>query len=266
MTSAILLRTIAIQIYRVLGTSVLTEKKQFDVEAAEVAKRAASTSQYRRVHQHRARQADDDSDRHVYTGQFQGELPRQEQDMLVVSAMQGLRHLQRRHTRCQLIRKAGRRPALISIPRGYEQGTPWCGTRPRSLPSTILTFEDRLDEFPDEILNKTQVPFRSGRIRSPPGERLPLLASTVVKLAAGLGQGLFDGKPVFTATESIDLRHPGCTHRRSGGFRIICGPDARRDEFQVRTEARPGLRRRQGSTTVRKLIWSSVWTARNVTS
>jgi hypothetical protein len=55
--------------------------------------------------------------------------------------------------------------------------------------------------------------------------------STIVKLAAGLGQALFDGKPVFSATETIDFDTPGAAIAEAE-FRIICNPGLEASEFR----------------------------------
>lgn len=52
-----------------------------------------------------------------------------------------------------------------------------------------------------------------------------------MKLAGELGQALFDGKPVFSATEIIDFDTPGATIAEAE-FRIICNPALDASEFR----------------------------------
>src|SRR5262249_19215208 len=89
------------------------------------------------------------------------------------------------------------------------------------------------DEFPDEILGK--IPGAMGSLAGIPiflpASGYLMLASTIVKLAGGLGQALFDGKPVFSATETIDFDTPGAAIAEAE-FRIICNPILDASEFQ----------------------------------
>ena len=222
-------------IYRVLGTSVLT-KEQFHVKAAEVAKRAAlneaNIAGFTSIGLGKPMTI---QIRHVYTGQF----PKQSffaknKDMLVVSAMKDVVIFNAATRAVNFLRKGVGAGANFDSPQATDQGTPLVWYTPAvTSSSTILTFEIVFDEFPDEILSKISGAI-SGLAGIPiflPANGYLLLASTVVKLAAGLGQGLFDGKPVFTATETIDFDTPGAPIAEAE-FRIICGPTLDAGDFK----------------------------------
>jgi hypothetical protein len=214
-------------IYRVLGTSVLT-KEQFHVKAAEVAEQAAlmeaNTAGFMPIGINKPLTI---QIRHVYTGQFpkQGFLSGNK-DMLVVSAMKDVAIFNAATRAVNFLRKGVGASSNFDTPQATEQGTPLVWYSPAvTAPSTILTFEIVFDEFPDELLKKVAGAI-SGLAGIPiflPANGYLLAASTVVKLAAGLGQALFDGKPVFAATETIDFDTPGAPIAEAE-FRVICGP------------------------------------------
>ena len=222
-------------IYRVLGTSVLT-KEQFQVKAAEVAEQAAmleaNTAGFVPIGINKPLTI---QIRHVYTGQF----PKQSflsgnKDMLVVSAMKDVAIFNAATRAVNFLRKGVGAGSNFDTPRATEQGTPLVWYSPAvTAPSTILTFEIVFDEFPDELLNKVAGAL-SGLAGIPiflPANGYLLAASTVVKLAAGLGRALFDGKAVFAATETIDFDTPGVPIAEAE-FRVICGPGLDAPDFK----------------------------------
>ena len=58
-----------------------------------------------------------------------------------------------------------------------------------------------------------------------------MMASSIVKLAGNLGQALFDGRPVFSATETIDFDTPGAPIAEAE-FRVLCNPSFDASEFR----------------------------------
>ena len=222
-------------IYHVLGRTVL-DKREYQLQAAEAAERAkfveASTVGFTPIGIGLPLAV---QIRHVYTGQF----PKQSffaknKDMLVTSAMKDVAIFNAATRAVNILRKGVAAGAGFDTPQATEQGTPLIWYTPAvTSSSTILTLEIVFDEFPDEILSRI-----SGAVSSlagipifMPASGYLLMASTIVKLAGGLGQALFDGKPVFSATETIDFDTPGAPIAEAE-FRIICSPGLDASEFR----------------------------------
>ncbi len=222
-------------IYHVLGRSVLT-KKAFQVQAAEVAERAlqleANTAAFTQIGPGLPLAV---QIRHVYTGQF----PKQsffstKKDMLVTSAMKDVAMFSAATRAVNFLCKGVAPGTRFDTPQATEQGTPLLWYTPAvTSSSTILTLDIVFDEFPDEILGKVSnaVQGLAGLPIFLPASGYLMIASTVVRLAAGLGQALFDGAPVFTATETIDFDTPGAPIAEAE-FRVICNPDLDASEFK----------------------------------
>src|SRR5262249_33642301 len=59
-----------------------------------------------------------------------------------------------------------------------------------------------------------------------------MAASSVLKLAGNLGQALFDGTPVFSATETLDFNMPG-GEDATADFRVVCNPTLDPSNFKI---------------------------------
>jgi hypothetical protein len=222
-------------IYHVLGDLVLTSS-EFRMKAAEVGERAeiveANIADFTQIGINRPLTV---QIRHVYTGQF----PKQRflsgnKDMLVTSATKDVAVFNAASRAVNFLRKDVAANSGFDSPAATDQGTPLVWYTPAvTSSSTILTLEIIFDEFPNELVGKISTAL-SGLAGIPifiPAAGYLLAAGTVVKLAGDLGQALFDGKPVFSATETIDFDTPGAIIAEAE-FRIICNPDFDASQFR----------------------------------
>ena len=168
--------------------------------------------------------------------------------MLVTSAMKDVVVFNVASRAVNFLRKDVGANTSINSPAATEQGTPLVAYLPAvTSPSTILTLEIVFDEFPDQLFGKVSSALSSlgGLPIFLPANGYLMAASTVVKLAGDLGQALFDGTPVFSATETLDFDIPGATSPEAE-FRIVCNPDF--DPTPYRFEPRKGLLDRDTGT------------------
>lgn len=180
--------------------------------------------------------------RHVYTGANprKGWFPGRK-DMLLTSAMKSIAVFNAAPRAVNFLRQGVTANSNLNSPQATEQGTPLVYYSPAvTAPSTVVTFELVFDEFPDELLERIGTMFSdlsAVPIFLPAGGYL-VAASSLVKLAGGLGQALFDGRPAFESTETLDFDVPGSV-APTADFRIMCGPDF--DPTAFRFEPNKGL-------------------------
>jgi hypothetical protein len=175
--------------------------------------------------------------RHVYTGAF----PRKaffsgRKDMLLTSAMKSLAVFNAAPRAVNFLKKDATAGSNFNTPAANEQGTPLVFYSPAiTAASTIVTFEMIFDEFPGQLVERlgTALGNLSAIPVFLPANGYLVAASTVIKLASGLGEAIFDGRPVFSVTETLDFDVPGSIVP-SADFRVICnaGFDPTRFDFE----------------------------------
>jgi len=228
-----------VAVYSVLGQSVLHPQEYREQAKELVALESAEVTAFTPIGLHKPLTI---QIRHVYTGRF----PKQKflsgaKDMLVTSAMKDVVVFNAASRAVNFLRKDVGPNSSMNSPAATEQGTPLVAYLPAvTSPSTILTLEIVFDEFPDQLFGKVSSAFQavSGLPIFLPASGYLMAASSVIKLAGNLGQALFDGKPVFAATETLDFDIPGATSPEAE-FRVICNPDF--DPTPLKFEPKKGL-------------------------
>ena len=143
--------------------------------------------------------------------------------MLVTSAFKDMSVFSAAPRAVNFMRKGVSAFGSINSPAATEEGTPLVSYTPAvTSPSTILTLEIVFDQFPDQLFQTVSSALSSigGIPLFLPANGYLMAASSVLKLAGNLGQALFDGSPVFSATETLDFNIPG-GEDASADFRVV---------------------------------------------
>jgi hypothetical protein len=228
-----------VPVYSVLGQSIL-HPQEYRQQAAEIVNlESAEVTAFAPIGMHKPLTI---QIRHVYTGKFPKlKFLSANKDMLVTSALKDVVVFNAATRAVNFLRKGVAQNSSMNSPAATEQGTPLVAYLPAvTSPSTILTLEIVFDEFPDALFGKVSTALSSlaGLPIFLPASGYLMASSSVVKLAGNLGQALFDGKPVFSATETLDFDMPGATSPEAE-FRVICNPDF--DPTPFRFEPKQGL-------------------------
>ncbi len=118
----------------------------------------------------------------------------------------------------------------------FDIGTPVVAHYPAvTTDSVTMTVEIAIAQFPKELFEYLASAFQS--LASLP-VLLPyagylLGAGSVIKLASGLGDALFDGHPPFSITNSLNFDVPGSAPPTSD-FRILCGSNLDPEQYRFR--------------------------------
>lgn len=174
--------------------------------------------------------------RHVYTGQFpQSRFFSGRKDMLVTSAFKDVAVFNAATRAVNFLKKGVSPKTPFNSPAATEEGTPLVSYSPAvTSTSTILTLEIIFDQFPEQLFQtvSTALAGIGGIPLFLPASGYLMAASSVVKLAGNLGQALFDGKPAFSATETLDFDVPG-GEEATADFRVVCNPSFDPSAFHV---------------------------------
>jgi hypothetical protein len=174
--------------------------------------------------------------RHVYTGKYpQAKFFSGRKDMLVTSAFKDATVFNSATRAVNFLKKDVGPRSPFNSPAATEQGTPLVSYTPAVISSsTILTLEIVFDQFPDELFTTVSSALASvgGIPLFIPASGYLMAASNILKLAGNLGHALFDGKPVFAATETLDFDVPGAQNA-TADFRVVCNPFFDPSTFKV---------------------------------
>ncbi|HET6940974.1 MAG TPA: hypothetical protein VFH89_02310 [Sphingomicrobium sp.] len=167
--------------------------------------------------------------RDVYTGRFpkKGLLGGGSKDIAVVSGVKNYDVFSASARALNFIAQGKQSHSRVGMPSAFAEGTALISYSPAVLTdSQIVTVEFAVDNFPGELFDKVSSAFTnlSGLPILLPAAGYLMGAAGVVKLAGGLGEALFDGRPAFSVTRSIDFDVPGIPVAEAE-FRIITEDD-----------------------------------------
>jgi hypothetical protein len=150
--------------------------------------------------------------RHVYTGRYPRKtLFDSTRDLLVTSAMKGIAVYNAAPRAVNVMRREIGKHAYVQ-PRAVDNGTSLMFYTPAlTATSSLLTVEMVFDEFPQAAVDAL-----GGAISSSasipvfaPAAAYLLAAGSLVKLAGKAAESVFDGTPVFSATDELAFKRPG---------------------------------------------------------
>jgi hypothetical protein len=172
--------------------------------------------------------------RDVYFGRYpKGGLFGGHKDVAVVSGLKGYDVFNASSRALNFIAKQISSHRQVTSPSALDHGTPIVAYSPAIVTdSQILTIEFAVDSFPGELFDKLSSAFTTlaGLPILLPYAGYIMGASGLVKLAGNLGEALFDGRPAFSITESIDFNTPGVP-RATADFRIMADPGFDADSY-----------------------------------
>lgn len=166
--------------------------------------------------------------REVYTGMhpsagFFGS----KKDMLVTSAMKSITVFDAKARAINYLQKGTGPQSRLNRPGASDQGTPLVFYSPALLERSLtLDLTMVFDQFPEELFGTIGSVFTAAAgipIFLPHSVYL-MAAGMLTKIAGKVGEALFDGKPVFNRTESLDIFFPG-SPPLPPGFRLITPDD-----------------------------------------
>ncbi|MBJ7484432.1 hypothetical protein [Brevundimonas sp.] len=165
--------------------------------------------------------------RHVYTGKY----PRagllgfdKKKDLAVVSALKDYAVFAAASRAVNFLKSDVGQHANISGPTALEEGTSIVAYQPAvTSDSLTVTIEAAFDNFPKAFTDQIGGAFASaaGVPIFLPWAGYLMTASAVTKLAGGLADALFDGRPAFSFTETLAFNVPGSDIPKAD-FRILC--------------------------------------------
>jgi hypothetical protein len=178
--------------------------------------------------------------RDVYTGRYpKSGMFGGRKDVAVVSGVKNFEVFNASARALNFIMQDVKAKARASGPTAFAEGTPLIAYSPAVLTDEqILTVEFAVDSFPAEFIKKVGGAL-SGLAGIPlllPYAGILLGAGEVVKLAAGLGDALFDGRPSFSVTHALPFDVPGSPIVKAA-FRILCADTFDASQYSYRDGA-----------------------------
>lgn len=162
--------------------------------------------------------------RHVYTGRFpkKGGLFGGDKDIALVSGVKDYSVFAASARALNLISRSVKARASL---RGsaFEDGTPVILYSPAVMADSLtLSIEFAIDSFPGEFVQQVSRSLKAlaGVPLMLPFSGYLMGAGEVARIAGDLGDGLFDGRPNFSITESINFDRPGSSVA-TADFRIL---------------------------------------------
>jgi hypothetical protein len=151
--------------------------------------------------------------RHVYTGRHpkQGIFGRSK-DLLLVSAMKSLGTYEAAPRALNFLETEVKPASNFAYGSAMSSGTPLVFYAPALTDTdSVVTFEMTFDEFPKDSIEKVVSTLQAlgGIPIFVPHAGILLAAGMLTKLLGRLGEALFDGAPVFRATDPITFTQPG---------------------------------------------------------
>ncbi|MEP9359538.1 hypothetical protein [Sphingomonas sp. KR3-1] len=161
---------------------------------------------------------------YVYPGKYpKGGLFGGPKDMAVVSGVKDYSVFAASARALNMLKQGVTKREGFSGPAAFEQGTALVAYQPAVVTdSQTITIEGAFDNFPDELVNKVGDAINSaaGIPLFLPWAGYMLAAGALTKLAGGLADALFDGKPAFSFDETLDFNIPG-TALPTADFRVL---------------------------------------------
>jgi hypothetical protein len=165
--------------------------------------------------------------REIYTGQHpSGGLFGKKKDLLVTSAVKSITTFDAKPRAINFLSDSVSPKSRLSRPAATKQGTPIIFYSP-ALVEKSLTLDLSLvfDRFPKEVFNTVGDTFQqAGGIPIFLSYSVYLLAAgAIAKIVGAAGEALFDGKPVFSASEPLNIYWPGEQPLQSGFILVTDG-------------------------------------------
>ncbi len=162
--------------------------------------------------------------REIYTGKYPGGgLFGNKKDLLVTSAIKSITSFDAKPRAVNFLQNDISAKYHLFRPSASQQGTPLVFYSP-ALIERALTLDLTMvfDSFPNQAFETLGGAFQTAAgIPIFLAQSVYLLAAgAIAKIAGSLGEALFDGKPVFSASEPLDIYLPG-TAPLQPGFAII---------------------------------------------
>jgi hypothetical protein len=162
--------------------------------------------------------------RHVYTGRFPKQILGSPVDLLLTSSLKNITAFDASSRAVNFLKHGVGTHSHFDSPAATEQGTPLvCYVPSVTSPGTTLTLDLVFHRFPDDLLNKVASTFTAaaGIPIFLPAALYLLAAGSLVKLAANLGHGIFDGTPDFSPTVELDFDIPGSDTAQAGFWFLV---------------------------------------------
>lgn len=152
--------------------------------------------------------------RHVYTGKYpkEGGLFGSSKDVAIVSGVKDYSVFAATARALNWIQRGHKARKPLKTPSAFTDGTPVVAYYPAlTADSLTLSIEIAVDDFPQDFVNSLGDAFQTlgGVPLMLPYSGFLLGAGEILKLAGGIGNGLFDGRPEFTITEPLNFDVPG---------------------------------------------------------
>jgi hypothetical protein len=152
--------------------------------------------------------------RHVYTGKYpkSGGLFGSSKDVAVVSGVRDYSVFAATARALNFIQRNHKARLPLKTPSAFADGTPVVAYYPAlTVDSLTLSVEIAIDDFPQDFVNSLGGAFQTlgGIPLLLPHAGFLLGAGEILKLAGGIGNALFDGKPEFSITEPLNFDVPG---------------------------------------------------------
>lgn len=161
---------------------------------------------------------------HVYTGKYpKGGLFGGPKDMAVVSGVKDYAVFAASSRAVNFLKQGVKQRSGVVAPSAFEEGTPLISYQSAVVTdSQTITIEGAFDNFPDALVNKIGDALASaaGIPLFLPWAGYLMTAGAVTKLASGLADSLFDGKPAFSFDETLDFNIPG-RELPTADFRVL---------------------------------------------
>jgi hypothetical protein len=164
--------------------------------------------------------------REVYTGEYPSSAFGSQKPMLLASATKSIAAFDAKPLALNYLTRKTAKRSRINRPGANQQGTPVIFHSPAMTDLSITVGLSMVfDEFPKQFFDSVGSAFKSaaGIPVFLTTSMYLLAASEVTRIAAAVGEMLFDGKPAFEASEAIDLALPGAAAAIAGFMLITPG-------------------------------------------
>lgn len=181
---------------------------------------------------------------YVYPGKYpKGGIFGGAKDMAVVSGVKDYAVFAAASRAVNFLKKDVKARNGFIAPSAFEEGTPLISYQSAVVSdSQTITIEGAFDNFPDEFINKVGDAFSSaaGIPLFLPWAGYLMTAGAVTKLASGLADALFDGKPAFSFDETLDFNTPGRV-LPTADFRVLASNNFEEAAKKLRFDPTRGL-------------------------
>jgi hypothetical protein len=166
--------------------------------------------------------------RHVYTGEHpKGAFPKN--DLLVTSAMRSIATFNAQPRAVNFLMSNVKKNSNLRNPAATDAGTPLVFYAHALVEeNSLMDIEVIFQRFPQELFEAAGAAFKAAAgipifVAQGAGTAL-MAAGAITKLAGGIGEKLFDGRPIFKQTIELSFTRGGSLVPTEG-FHVITGPE-----------------------------------------